>query len=212
MSLATTTSSLFAYSAQTRRGNKLHPARDRAGMHKRTIPNRSSLRMRYLTAAYDGEAIAATASKRSVSSELAQACAGEDFVYGGVGINAALSHLRRELVEIALGEMAARHALHQARLKQTKEPFLPVRNFARAAIVRIFEMIAERLNLLRQFVDALAVRRDCAHHGRLPAVSFGNQRQDCAKRLLESARAFAIGLVENKNVANLHQPGFETLD
>src|SRR4029077_15692918 len=46
----------------------------------------------------------------------------------------------------------------------------------------------------------------------LPAVSFGNQRQDCAKLLLEAARAFAIGLVENKNVANLHQPGFETLD
>ena len=71
-----------------------------------------------------------------------------------------------------------------------------------------FEMLAEKRDLRRQFLDALAFGGDRAHYRRLPAVTFRHELQDRLQLLLEAVGAFAIDLFRTKMSPISIRPAF----
>ncbi len=75
-----------------------------------------------------------------------------------------------------------------------------------------FKMFLEFRNCAGQFLNSLVLRSHRAQHWRMPAVARHHQRQHSQQLLLQPVGAFAIRFVQNKYVANLHQPGFHILN
>src|SRR5436309_3355340 len=67
-------------------------------------------------------------------------------------------------------------------------------------------------NRLGQLFNTLVLGCHRAHNRRMPAVPRHHQRQHSHQLLLQAVRAFTIGFVQNKNVANLHETGLHVLD
>ncbi len=73
-------------------------------------------------------------------------------------------------------------------------------------------MCTKALDRLQELWDARAGRRFCLDDGRPPiAVAKRLQRQERFNRGHGSIRAFAIGLVDDEDVGDLHDPGLERL-
>ena len=62
-----------------------------------------------------------------------------------------------------------------------------------------------------EFRDAGAVRGHCLHNGWCPVVAAHGQGLQGANLTFHSLSAFAVALVDNKNVGNFHDAGFDAL-
>ena len=73
------------------------------------------------------------------------------------------------------------------------------------------KMNSKLCHRLREPFHAFVLRGHRAHHRRMPAISRHHQRKHRDQLLLEAVGALAVRLVQNKYVANLHQPRLHVL-
>ena len=107
---------------------------------------------------------------------------------------------------------AAENFFEQAGFEHFDEAILPVIDVFFFALAAGFEMLAEFVDGGGEIVDAAIFRGDGANDGRMPAIAGHDEREHGVKLLFEAISAFAIGFVEDENIANFHQAGFHVLD
>ena len=71
--------------------------------------------------------------------------------------------------------------------------------------------IAEKLHLAGQLVDAPIFGRDARDNGGPPAGTSRHEFENRLDLLLEATSALAVGLIQHKDVGNLHQAGLQAL-
>ena len=80
------------------------------------------------------------------------------------------------------------------------------------ALAAGLKMLSKFRHRLGQFLNALILRGYRAHDRRVPSVARHHQRQHGQQLLLQPVGAFTIGFVQDKNVADLHEPGLHALN
>src|SRR5882724_4595778 len=75
-----------------------------------------------------------------------------------------------------------------------------------------FEMDPEFSDGFGERVDSLVFGSDSTNYWRMPAVARHHQRQHGVQLLFQAVGAFAIGFVQHKNIADLHQAGLHVLN
>src|SRR5712692_1237672 len=136
----------------------------------------------------------------------------QDFVNCGKGILLSVRNFRRQFRQASLAARSAQRPLEQPRFEQFDQTVLPMLNALSTALPARFKMFLEFCNRLGQFLNSLVLRSDRAHNRRVPAVARHHQRQHGQQLLFKPVRSFAIRFVQNKYVADLHEPGFHVLN
>src|ERR1700752_2636509 len=73
-------------------------------------------------------------------------------------------------------------------------------------------MLAEPFDGRGQLVNAAIFWGHGANDGRVPAIARHDEREHGVKLLFETIGAFTVSFVQNKDIADLHEPGFHVLD
>src|SRR5260221_2961363 len=81
-----------------------------------------------------------------------------------------------------------------------------------AAFAAGFEMGSKFSDGFGERVDSLVFGSDSANYRRMPAVARHHQRKHGMKLFFQAVGALAIGFVQHKNIANLHQAGLHVLN
>src|SRR5205823_11885032 len=121
-------------------------------------------------------------------------------------------HVDGKLVEPLASSVAAQKVGQKPLAKQFSQS--PPRNCAPA----LGQMRIARLKLKitrdrrRKVLDALALGRDGFDDRRIPHIRAMGERKQGLEFLLRSQNALTVGLVDNKNVADLHYSGLDRLN
>src|SRR5262249_58223774 len=96
--------------------------------------------------------------------------------------------------------------------EEAQEAILPVRDMLATPFAAGFKVSTELVNGSSEFSDPLILRRHRPHDGRVPTLARHHQTQHRIELLIKPVSAFAIGLIENENVTDLHEAGFHVLN
>ena len=111
-----------------------------------------------------------------------------------------------------MARFAVEHLFQEAGFEHFKEAVLPVVNLFLFALAAGFEMLAKFGDGGGEVFDAAIFGSDSADYRRMPAVSGHDKREHGVELFFEAVGPFAIGFVEDKNVADLHEASFHVLD
>src|SRR5712692_5831128 len=142
---------------------------------------------------------------------LLDARSSQDLAHGGIGIYFSSGHFCCELCQRSLAADIAQDALEQAGFEQIHQAFLPMGDLFCLAVTAGLKVPAKIRDRTCQGVDALILGGDRADHHRLPTPALGHEVQHGVELLLESFGAFAVGLVDHENIADLHESRLHVL-
>src|SRR5712692_9380467 len=135
----------------------------------------------------------------------------QDLAYRRIGIFFSSGHFCCELSQRSLAADIAQDALEQPGFEQIHQAFLPMVDLFCLAVTAGLKVPAKIRDRTGQRVDAFILCGGRADQQRFPAPALGHDLQHGVELLLEPFGAFAVGLVDHENIADLHQSRLHVL-